>query len=55
MSISTKQGLFSVESLHPDSENIEGFYKAHHFTYCNAIAFGVSEFVFCDLNTYFQL
>ncbi len=48
-----KQGLFILESFHPNSKNIEGFYKADNCN--NAIAFGVSLFVFCDLNTYFQL
>ncbi len=48
-----QQGLFSLESLHPNSENIDGFYKGDNFS--NAIAFGVSLFVSCDLNTYFQL
>ncbi len=46
MSLSMKQGLLSLESLHPNSENIEGFYKSDNFS--NAIAFGVSLFVFCD-------
>ncbi len=53
MTISMTQGLFGLEFLHPNSENIEGFYKADNFS--NAIAFGVSLFVFYDLNTYFQL
>ncbi len=45
-----KQGLFSLESPHPNSENIEGFYKTDNFS--NAIAFGVTLFVFCDLKTF---
>ncbi len=48
-----KGGLFSLESLHPISKNIEGFYKADNFR--NAIAFGVSVFIFFDSNTYIQL
>ncbi len=53
MNISMKEGLFTLEFVHPNSENIEGFNKSDNFT--NAIAFGVSLFIFCDLNTYFQL
>ncbi len=53
MSISMKQGLYSLESLYPNSENIEGFYKADNFN--NAYVFGVSLFIFCYLKTYFQL
>ncbi len=41
-----KQALFSLESSHPHSENIEGFFKTDNFG--NTIAFGVSLFVFCD-------
>ncbi len=44
--------LVSCESFGPNSEKIEGFYKGDNFI--NDIAFGVSLFVFCDLNTYFQ-
>ncbi len=44
--------LVSHESLNPNSEKIEGFYKGDHFI--NDIAFGTSLFVFCDLNTYLQ-
>ncbi len=51
MNIIMEQGLFSLESLHPSSENIEGFYKADKFS--NAIDFGVSLFVFRDLDTFF--
>ncbi len=47
MSISTKWSLVSHESLDPNSEKMEGFYKDDHFI--NDIAF-----VFCDLITYFQ-
>ncbi len=42
-----KWSLVSYESLDPNSEMIEGFYKGDNFI--NDIAF-----VFCDLNTYFQ-
>ncbi len=48
-----KRGLFSLESLHSNSENIVGFYKADNVS--NVIVFGISLFVFCNLNTYFQL
>ncbi len=47
-----KWSLVSHESLHPNSEKTEGFYKGDNFI--NDIAFGTSLFVFCDLNTYFQ-
>ncbi len=47
-----KGGLVSLESLHPNIENIEKFYEADNFS--DAIAFGFL-FVFCDGNTYFQL
>ncbi len=47
-----KRSLFSHESLDPNSEKIEGFCKGDNFI--NDIVFGVSLFVFCDLNTYFQ-
>ncbi len=47
-----KWGLVSFESLDPNTEKMEGFYKADNFI--NDIALGVSLFVFCDLNTYFQ-
>ncbi len=53
MSISKKWILISLEPLVSNSENVEGFYKAKKFI--NNIAFGTSLFVFCDLNTYFQL
>ncbi len=53
MSISMKWSLVSLEPLDPNSEKVEGFYKAK--TFINDIAFGTSLFVFCDLNTYFQL
>ncbi len=46
--------LVRLESLDSNSEKVEGFYKAKNFT-INDIAFGASLFVFCDLNTYFQL
>ncbi len=47
-----KWSLFSRESLDPNSEKIEGFYKGDNFI--NDIGFVASLFVFCDLNTYFQ-
>ncbi len=47
-----KWSLARHESLDPNSEKIEGFYKGDNFI--NDIAFGASLFVFCDLNTYFQ-
>ncbi len=46
-----KRGLVSLESLDPNSEKIEGFYKGDNFI--NDIAFGASLLAFCDLNTYF--
>ncbi len=46
-----KSSLVSHESLDSNSEKIEGFYKGGNFI--NNIVFGVSLFVFCDLNTYF--
>ncbi len=52
MGISLKWSLLSYESLHPNSEKMEGFYKGDNFI--NDIVFGASSFVFCDLNTYFQ-
>ncbi len=48
-----KWSLVSLESLDPNSEKVERFYKANNFI--NDIAFGTSLFVFCDLNIYFQL
>ncbi len=51
-SISMKWSLVSHESLDPNSEKIEWFYKRKIFI--NDVAFGASLFVFCDLNTYFQ-
>ncbi len=42
-----------LEALDPNTEKLEGFYKAKNFI--SNIAFGTSLFVFCDLNTYFQL
>ncbi len=48
-----KWSLVSLESLHPNSEKMEGIYKTDNFI--NDIAFRASLFVFCDLNTYFQL
>ncbi len=48
MSISMKWGLVSLEFFDPNTEKIEGFYKADNFI--NDTAFGVSLFVFCDLN-----
>ncbi len=48
-----KWSLVSLESLDPNSEKMEGIYKADNFI--NDIAFGVSLLIFCDLNTYFQL
>ncbi len=53
MSISKKWSLVSIEPLDPNSEKVEGFYKAKNLI--NDIAFETSLFVFCDLNTYFQL
>ncbi len=53
MSISMKWGLVSLKSLDPKSLTIKGFYKTDNFI--NDIAFQASLFVFCDLNTYFQL
>ncbi len=47
-----KWSLVSRESLDPNFEKIVGLYKGDNFI--NDIAFGVSLFVFCDLNTYFQ-
>ncbi len=47
-----KWSLVSHESLNPNSEKTEGFYKGDNFF--NDIAFGDSLFVFLDLNTYFQ-
>ncbi len=52
MNISMKWSLVICESLDPNSEKIEGFYKGDHFI--NDIAFWASVFVFSDLNTYFQ-
>ncbi len=48
-----KWSLVSLESLDPNSDKMEGIYKADNFI--NDIAFGASLFVFCDLNIYFQL
>ncbi len=55
MSISMKRYLVtcSHESHHPISENMKGLYKSDNFS--NAITFGVSLFVFSDLNTHFEL
>ncbi len=39
--------------LDQNSEKVEGFYKAKNFI--NDTAFGISLFVFYDLNTYIQL
>ncbi len=50
MSISVKWCSVSLVSLDPNSEKIDGFYKADNFV--NDIAFRASLFVFCDLNTY---
>ncbi len=54
MSISMKWGLVSLESLDPNTKEMEGFYKANNFI--NDIAFGVSLFGFYDLylNMYFM-
>ncbi len=52
MSIRMKWGLVSLESLDPNTEKIEGFYKDNNFI---NIAFGASLFVFCDLNTHSQM
>ncbi len=48
-----KWSWVSLESLDPNSEKMEGIYKADNFI--NDIAFGASLFVYSDLNTYFQL
>ncbi len=48
-----KWGLVILESLYLNTEKIEGFSKADNFI--NDSAFGVSWFVLCDLNTYFQM
>ncbi len=53
MSISMKWSLVSLEPLDPNSEKVEGFYKANNFI--KNIAFGTFLFAFCNLNTYFQL
>ncbi len=53
MSISKKWSLVSIEPLNPNSKKVEGLYKSNNFI--NNIAFGTALFVFCDLNTYFQL
>ncbi len=53
MSISMKRSLVSLEPLDPNSEKVEGFYKAKNFI--NNLAFATSLFFFYDLNTYFQL
>ncbi len=45
--------LVKFEHLDPNSEKVEGFYKAKNFI--KNIAFDTSLFVLCDLNTYFQL
>ncbi len=45
--------MVSLESLDLNSEKVEGFYKAKNVI--NDIAFGTSLFVFCDLNSYFQV
>ncbi len=49
-SISMKLCLFSLD---PNSEKMDGFYKAENCM--NDIAFGVYLFVSCELNAYFQL
>ncbi len=48
-----KSSLVSLESLDHNSEKMELIYKADNFI--NDIASGASLFIFCDLNTYFQL
>ncbi len=54
MSISKKWSLVCLEPLDPNSNlKVEGLYKFKNFI--NDIAFGTFLFVFCDLNTYFQL
>ncbi len=50
--ISMKWSFVSLELLDPNSEKMEGIYKADNFI--NDIAFGASLF-FCNLNTYLQL
>ncbi len=48
-----KWSLVSLELLDLNSEKVEGFYTTKNFI--SDIAFGISLFVYCDLNTYFQL
>ncbi len=48
-----KRSLVILKSLDPNSKKIVGFYKGDNFI--NDIAFGAYLFIFCDLNTYFQL
>ncbi len=47
-----KRSLVRLESLDPNSEKMERIYKTDNVI--NDIAFGISLFVFFDLNTYFQ-
>ncbi len=46
MSVSMKWGLISLESLDPNTEKIEGLYKANNCI--NDIAFGASLFFFVN-------
>ncbi len=48
-----KWSVISLESTEPNSEKMEGIYKADNFV--SDIAFGASLFIFCDLNIYFQM
>ncbi len=51
--ISMKWSLVCLELLDPNCEKMEIIYKTDNFN--KDIAFGASLFVFCDLNTHFQL
>ncbi len=53
MSVSMKWGLWSLESIDPNSQKRDGFYKAE--TPMNNIRYGASLFISPDLNTYFQI
>ncbi len=48
-----KWGVVSLVSFDLNSEKMTRIYKAGY--YINDITFGASLFVFCDLNTNFQL
>ncbi len=49
VSVRNEVWLVLIEPLDPNSEKVEGFYKAMNFSI--DIAYGTSLFVFCDLNT----